>query len=44
MRGKRNDSRNLRYVAEKIAEIKGCTAEEIAQAAAENGKRLFRLA
>lgn len=43
MRGKRNDSRNLRYVAEKIAEIKGCTAEEIAQAALENGERLFRL-
>ena len=41
MRGKRNDSRNLRFVAAKIAEIKGGTAEEIAQAAAENGKRLF---
>ena len=43
MRGKRNDSRNLRFVAAKIAEIKGGTAEEIAQAAAENGKRLFGL-
>lgn len=43
MRGKRNDSRNLRYVAEKIAEIKGLTADEVAAAALENGKRLFGL-
>ena len=43
MRGKRNDSRNLCYVAEKIAQIKQSTAEEIAVAAAENGRRLFGL-
>lgn len=41
MRGKRNDSRNLQYIAEKIAEIKGCTAEDAARAAYENGRRLF---
>ena len=41
MRGKRNDSRNLKYIAEKIAEVKGCTAEDIARAAYENGRRLF---
>ena len=41
LRGKRNDSRNLRYVAEKIAEIKGCTPDEAAAAALENGKALF---
>ncbi len=41
VRGKRNDSRNLRYVAEKIAQIKGCTAEEVAAATMENGLRLF---
>ncbi len=41
MRGKRNDSRNLRYVAQKIAEIKGISREKIAEAAAENGKALF---
>lgn len=44
MRGKRNDSSNLRYVVEKIAEIKGCGAEEIARITAENGKRLFGIA
>lgn len=41
MRGKRNDSRNLRYIAQKIAEVKGCSVEEVASAAAENGRRLF---
>ena len=42
-RGKRNDSRNLPWIAAKIAEIKGLAPEEIARAAAENGRRLFRL-
>ena len=42
-RGKRNDSRNLRYVTEKIAEIKGLSAEEVAAAAMENGRRLFKI-
>ena len=41
MRGKRNDSRNLQYVAEKIAEVKGCAVEDVARAAYENGRRLF---
>lgn len=40
-RGERNDSRNLPWIAAKIAEIKGVSAQEIARAAAENGKRLF---
>ena len=43
MRGKRNDSGNLRYVAEKIAEIKGCSGEELARISCENGKRLFNI-
>lgn len=42
-RGERNDSRNLPWIAAKIAEIKGCTPENVAQTAAENGKRLFRI-
>ncbi len=40
-RGKRNDSRQLKYVVEKIAEIKGLTAEEVENASFENGKRLY---
>ena len=42
-RGKRNDSRNLSWIAARIAGIKGCTPEEVAAAATENGKRLFRI-
>lgn len=43
MRGKRNDSRNLVYVTEKIAEIKGITPEEAAAITLENGKILFNI-
>ncbi len=40
-RGKRNDSRELKYVAEKIAEVKGISPEEVARITMENGKRFF---
>lgn len=40
-RGKRNDSGNLCYIAEKIAEVKGVSAEEVARITAENGRKLF---
>ena len=43
LRGKRNDSRNLRYVVEKIAEVKGCSPEVIQAQTMENGKRLFQI-
>ena len=41
LRGRRNDSRNLRYIAERAAEIKGVTEEELTARATENGKKLF---
>ena len=41
LRGKRNDSRNLRYVIEKIAEVKALSPEEVERLTWENGKRLF---
>ena len=41
MRGKRNDSRNVVYIAEKLAQIKGMTTEEMAELTMANGKRLF---
>jgi TatD DNase family protein len=40
-RGKRNYPGYVRFVAEKIAEIKGITFEEVAQKTMDNGKRLF---
>lgn len=41
MRGKRNDSSNLKYVAEKIAQVKGISPEQAAAATLANGCRLF---
>ena len=41
MRGKRNDSSNLKYVAEKIAQVKGISPEQAAAITLENGCRLF---
>ena len=42
-RGKRNDSGYVHLVAEKLAEWKGVTPEEMARITTENGKRLFRI-
>ena len=42
-RGKRNDSRNLPYIAAVLAREKGMTVEQIAAITMENGKRLFGL-
>lgn len=40
-RGRRNDSRYVPLVAEKIAQIKGISPEEVAQATAQNAMTLF---
>ena len=40
-RGKRNDSRYLPYVIEKLAEWKGVSPEEMVRITWENGLRLF---
>ena len=42
-RGKRNDCRNVRYVAQKIADVKGLTVEEVAQKTYENAIRIFKI-
>ena len=42
-RGKRNDPGKLYRMAEKLAEIRGLTVEEIHRITVENGKRLYRL-
>ena len=42
-RGKRNDSRYLTYVIEKLAEWKGVPAAEMERLTFENGKRLYGL-
>ncbi|MGI5977768.1 MAG: TatD family hydrolase [Candidatus Limivicinus sp.] len=43
LRGSRNNSANLKYVAEKIGALKGLTPQEVCNAAFENGKRLFNI-
>ena len=40
-RGRRNDPTKTQFVAEEIARLKGITADELAEIALENGKRLF---
>lgn len=43
MRGKRNDSRNVVYVVERLAQIRNTTVEAMAALTLANGKRLFGL-
>ncbi len=40
-RGRRNDSTLIAYVAEKIAEIRGCSKEDILNATEQNARQLF---
>ena len=40
-RGKRNDSRNLKHIVDKIAEIKGVTPEKVAEITKNNAETLF---
>lgn len=42
-RGTRNDSRNVKYMAEKIANVKGLKIEEVAKTTYENAKRIFEI-
>lgn len=42
-RGKRNESANLVYIAEKIAGLKGCSYEEVAHITSKNAYELFNL-
>lgn len=42
-RGKRNSSLNLKYVAEKIAEIRNISAEEVIETTYQNAKKMYRI-
>ena len=42
-RGTRNDSRNLKYIAQKIADVKEKNIEEIAKITYENAEKIFEL-
>lgn len=42
-RGQRNDSRNVSFICQKLAEVKGISPEDCARITMENGKRFFRI-
>jgi TatD DNase family protein len=42
-RGERNDSRNLFLIAQKLAEIRGISTEEVASFTASNTSKLFNI-
>ncbi len=41
-RGKRNESSYIKYVAEKLAEIKGVSIEEVARITTANAQKIFK--
>lgn len=41
LRGKRNDPRNVKYIAQKIADVKGLSINEVAEFTNQNAKRIF---
>ena len=43
LRGKRNDSRNVKYIAQKIADVKGISIGEIAKTTYNNAKKIFEI-
>ena len=43
LRGKRNNPINVKYIAEKIAEVKGKTVEEIGKITYENAKKAYKI-
>lgn len=42
-RGKRNDSRNIKFTAQKMAEIRGVSLEKITSSTYDNAKKLFNI-
>lgn len=42
-RGKRNDSRNVKFIAKKIADIKGMSLEEVAELTYQNAMKVYRI-
>ena len=43
LRGRRNDPRNVKYIAKKIADVKGISEEEVAKITYENAKKIYKI-
>ncbi len=41
LRGRRNDPRNVKFIAQKVADVKQISLEAVAQITYENAKRIF---
>ena len=42
-RGERNDSRMLKFIAERVAEVKHMSYDELVRITEENGRKLFKI-
>ena len=43
LRGRRNDPRNVKYVAQKVADVKGLSVEQVADITYKNAMRIFNI-
>ncbi|MCI8384465.1 MAG: TatD family hydrolase [Clostridia bacterium] len=43
LRGRRNDPRNVKFIAQKIAQVKGISLEEVARITYQNAERIFSM-
>ncbi len=43
LRGRRNDPRNVKYIAEKIAKVKGLSVEEVGKITYQNAKDIYKI-
>ena len=43
LRGRRNDPRNVKYIAKKIAEIKGISVDKVAEITYNNAKKIYKI-
>jgi len=43
LRGRRNDPRNVKYIARKISDVKGISEEEVSRITYENTKRIYKI-
>ena len=43
LRGRRNDPRNVKYTAKKVADVKGISVEEVARITYQNAEKIFQI-
>lgn len=43
LRGRRNDPRNVKFIAKKVADVKELTLEEVANITYQNAKKIFNI-